>query len=217
MARFSHQRPEWFKIEIEWFNTKEQGVESLAAVMAGFKFRPRGVIDWVISCYVLAAVLPLFGIGASGIENLAEVAEAVRLPSVSVWLDYAYSASGAGDASQWLKTVLFLALVAALAAWVAAYRNGVPSNGIPQPVFAVALFWALWIDLVTPRTILSAPFWLTVIALGAIAFIVGKMRTKEGWETALLAFTGMILVPVYCALAPLIWLVGLSEDRSGKR
>ena len=182
---------------------------SWETLLVGFGFRFRSLLNWLISCYVLAVVLACFGVGPSGFGNVAAAADFVGLAGLGRWVGAAYSALGAGEAPWWLAGLLLVWLALGWLVLGRTYSQGVRDghavNLIPNCAFAAALASALWRDLVAP----GRGWELGLVALLVAAWIASSVRGAF-WEdrvaVAGLALLGVLLTSVYAFLAPPLWL-----------
>ncbi|WP_143233289.1 hypothetical protein [Actinomyces ruminis] len=160
------------------------------------------------SGYLLAAVLPRFGFGESGLTNLANVAHRMRLLALGDWIENAYQLLGSGSPNGALVIVLGIWLALICMALLGEYKEGVSSNLMPNAAIAAACIWALWVDLVSPGTIVNLAMVAIVVTLIVIAWTVDHFRSAEGFTVAFIALIGIVVSFVYVVIAPPLWLAG---------
>lgn len=191
-------------------------------LLTGFGFKFRSLVNLLGSCYLLAAVLPYFGYGESGPGNLSIAVRSIKLTFLSEWISETYRLLGAGTPSKELKFVLIVWLVLICLCLVGEYKDSASSNLIPNSAFASALIWALWVDLVSPGSIVNSALGVIVLALIVIVlmnkgihippshdfFSLRGWFDSEGWFGALAAFVGILSAFFYVVIAPPLWLAG---------
>ncbi|PHP52990.1 hypothetical protein BW737_005620 [Actinomyces ruminis] len=177
-------------------------------LITGFGFRFRSLVKLATSGYLLAAVLPRFGFGESGLTNLANVAHRMRLLALGDWIENAYQLLGSGSPNGALVIVLGIWLALICMALLGEYKEGVSSNLMPNAAIAAACIWALWVDLVSPGTIVNLAMVAIVVTLIVIAWTVDHFRSAEGFTVAFIALIGIVVSFVYVVIAPPLWLAG---------
>lgn len=192
-------------------------MNDLGSLLAGFGFKFRSIVNLLASGYALAALLPYFGLGESGFTNLANAANGIQLTSLGEWIQSTYRSLGSGMPSTALQIVLFVWLMLVCLSLLAHYKDGAPSNLIPNSAIASAFIWALWVDLVSPRSILNLAVIAIVLTLIAIELSTAGIKNcfkAESWETSLLALIGILSSFAYILIAPPLWMAG--PDQTGQ-
>lgn len=184
------------------------------SLVAGFGFRFRSLVNLLISGYLLAVVLSLFGIGSHGFTNFGEAAGFVGLTELRTWVVDAYAALGGGDAPAPLIIVLSVWLLFTCLVLGGGYKDGSPSNLMPNSALASATTWALWVDFVTPGSVLNWAFWAILATLVWISWSNTHFTTTDGLDVPLLALCGILTSFVYAVIAPPLWLAGADNERS---
>lgn len=170
-------------------------------LLTGFGFRFRSLLNLVASSYLLASILPFFGCGESGFSNLASVARHFRLVALGDWIENSYQSLRSGIPWWVLIIVLVVWLFLVCVSLVGEYKDGVPSNLIPNSAVATACIWCLWVDFISTGIAILFAFIFVIPTLGFIWWLEGK-------GTACAALGGIVGSFFYVVLAPPLWFAG---------
>ncbi|MGJ9616205.1 hypothetical protein, partial [Actinotignum sp. GS-2025e] len=139
--------------------------------------------------------------GESGFSNFAGVARSFQLVALGDWIENTYQSLKSEIPESALEFVFTIWLILICFSFVADYKNGAPSNFVPNSAFAAACIWALWVDFISPGT-------ACIYALGGISVALYVLFRIDGGETLLMAIIGILVTFVYVVLAFPLWFAG---------
>lgn len=191
-------------------------------ILTGFGFKFRSLVNLLASAYLLATLLPFIGVGESGFENLATAANSIHLTTLGGWVEHFYRFLGSGTPSYALTAALSVSLFTILLCLVAEFKAGAPSDLMPPSALASGVIWALWVDLISPKSIMNTPLVYISLALVVIIFAADGIHlphngdprsprswfSAKGWITAFAAIVCIAVSPFYIVFAPPLWIAG---------